>query len=94
MSYQSGGGGISFSGDRITTAGLSSSGGSTYVPIGGSASAMPLPGSYPSAVEAERVNKYETSLPIRLDILAALAYILAPLSGEIYKALSTYRISK
>ncbi len=79
-SYQ----GISFSGDGIigSSSSSTSAGGNKYAPTGLGAEAGMLPGSYPSAVDAERVNKYETSLPVRLNILAPLAYVLAPISGK------------
>ncbi|GAN00713.1 hypothetical protein MAM1_0002d00135 [Mucor ambiguus] len=31
--------------------------------------------------QAIRVNKYETSLPIRVDVEASLAYVLGPVTG-------------
>ncbi|KAL9544787.1 hypothetical protein PS6_008582 [Mucor atramentarius] len=31
--------------------------------------------------QAVRVNKYETSLPIRVDVEASLAYVLGPVTG-------------
>ncbi|KAI8989989.1 hypothetical protein BDB01DRAFT_779625 [Pilobolus umbonatus] len=34
--------------------------------------------------QSVRVNKYETTLPIRVDIEASLAYILGPVSGLIF----------
>ncbi|KAL0090875.1 hypothetical protein J3Q64DRAFT_1707459 [Phycomyces blakesleeanus] len=34
-----------------------------------------------------RVNKYETSLPIRVDIEAALAYVLGPVTGLLFLVL-------
>ncbi|KAI7865849.1 hypothetical protein BDF14DRAFT_1820240, partial [Spinellus fusiger] len=36
-----------------------------------------------------RVNKYETSLPIRVDIEAALAYVLGPITGLLLLVLET-----
>ena len=39
-----------------------------------------LPGSFP---DTERQNKYETSLNVKLNILASSAYFLGPLSGLI-----------
>ncbi|KAG5460545.1 MAG: hypothetical protein BJ554DRAFT_7395, partial [Olpidium bornovanus] len=33
------------------------------------------------AADRVRVNKYETTLPVRVDILAALAYVLGPITG-------------
>jgi hypothetical protein len=32
--------------------------------------------------QAVRVNKYETTLPIRVDIEASLAYVLGPVTGK------------
>lgn len=32
--------------------------------------------------QSVRVNKYETSLPVRVDIEAALAYVLGPVTGN------------
>ena len=37
----------------------------------------------------ERVNKYETRLPIRLDLEAALTYALGPISGIAFLILET-----
>ncbi|KAG0181030.1 hypothetical protein DFQ29_009497 [Apophysomyces sp. BC1021] len=34
-----------------------------------------------------RVNKYETTLPIRVDVEAALAYILGPVTGKVWQYL-------
>lgn len=31
-----------------------------------------------------RVNKYETTLPIRVDIEASLAYVLGPVTGRLF----------
>ncbi|KAJ3023811.1 hypothetical protein HKX48_000945 [Thoreauomyces humboldtii] len=39
--------------------------------------------------DAERVNKYETSLGARVDIEAALCYALSPVSGIIFLILET-----
>ncbi|KAI8928579.1 hypothetical protein BC831DRAFT_397325 [Entophlyctis helioformis] len=36
-----------------------------------------------------RINKYETALPIRLDIEAALAYALGPITGALFLILET-----
>ncbi|GAO47724.1 hypothetical protein SAICODRAFT_68101 [Saitoella complicata NRRL Y-17804] len=48
----------------------------------------PVPGLAPSAnigyggqTAGERVNAYETALPIRLDILSALCYLFPPVTG-------------
>lgn len=32
--------------------------------------------------QSVRVNKYETSLPIRVDVEASLAYVLGPVTGK------------
>lgn len=40
-----------------------------------------------------RVNKYETTLPIRVDIEAALAYVLGPVTGK-YCKLNAYKETK
>lgn len=34
--------------------------------------------------QAVRVNKYETSLPIRVDVEASLAYVLGPVTGRCF----------
>ncbi|KAJ3266318.1 hypothetical protein HDU76_011951, partial [Blyttiomyces sp. JEL0837] len=36
-----------------------------------------------AANDSERVNKYETRLPLRLDVEAAMAYALLAFSGEV-----------
>ncbi|KXS10991.1 hypothetical protein M427DRAFT_115419 [Gonapodya prolifera JEL478] len=60
---------------------------SGYQPIGSgpSSSSAQFPSStrYPPDIQAaaERVNKYETSLPIRLDFESALSYALGPVTG-------------
>ncbi|KAI8885927.1 hypothetical protein K501DRAFT_310719 [Backusella circina FSU 941] len=38
--------------------------------------------------QSVRVNKYETTLPIRVDIEAALAYVLGPLTGKTMASLN------
>ncbi|TPX30865.1 hypothetical protein SmJEL517_g05678 [Synchytrium microbalum] len=44
-----------------------------------------------AAIESQqvRVNKYETTLPLRVDLLSALAYSLGPISGVILLILET-----
>ncbi|KAI8071048.1 hypothetical protein BC940DRAFT_295118 [Gongronella butleri] len=37
-----------------------------------------------------RVNKYETTLPIRVDVEAALTYVVPPLSGLVFLVLETH----
>ena len=46
-------------------------------------------GSSRSAPQVERVNKYETQLPIRLDIEAALCYALGGFTGLAFLILET-----
>jgi hypothetical protein len=63
----------------------------SYNPIASSSSSIPInpsiimPGSNPS----DRTNKYDTTLPIRLDILAALPYLFPPLTGLLILVLET-----
>ena len=47
------------------------------------------PSTAPSSTNAERVNKYETTLSMRLDIEAALCYVLGPLTGVLFLILET-----
>ncbi|ORX55665.1 hypothetical protein DM01DRAFT_1345156 [Hesseltinella vesiculosa] len=42
-----------------------------------------------SSSNTMRVNKYETTLPIRVDVEAALTYLVPPLSGILFLVLET-----
>lgn len=50
----------------------------SYTPL---ADSITIPGAYPTQQETQRQNKYETTLPVRLDYLAAGAYLVPPLSA-------------
>lgn len=44
--------------------------------------------SNPTQGQSVRVNKYETSLPIRVDVEASIAYVLGPVTGKSFYFLS------
>ncbi|EGF79743.1 hypothetical protein BATDEDRAFT_89137 [Batrachochytrium dendrobatidis JAM81] len=91
MSYHYGQGGVRLPDDDIENdvtlpsgvggANLSSGSGLSPYSIAGQASGAP-----PGTV---RVNKYETSMPLRLDIAAALAYALGPVTGILFLIFET-----
>ncbi|KAJ3083774.1 hypothetical protein HK102_000915 [Quaeritorhiza haematococci] len=74
-------GGIASTFSSFSRGGYSPIGASSTSAAAGSSSNQPFVS--PSNLEqAERVNKYETALPIRLDVEAVLCYALGCISGE------------
>ena len=74
------------------SAGSSSSSGPSSRPYSGFNSSAFVNPTLAAAAESERVNKYETSLPMRLDVEAATAYLFGAVSGKCRGFLLIYLI--
>ncbi|KAJ1549601.1 hypothetical protein HK405_005982 [Cladochytrium tenue] len=72
---------LSSTGGPSTGSSSSSSAPSAFGGISFNSSAFVAPTLAAAAMESERVNKYETRLPIRLDVEAAMAYVFGAVSA-------------